>query len=106
MLVAGGCDGWCVENEGLSDAEMYDPEKDIWFPVASLPFAINSAKMELLGGRPTIIGGYITTTKERNGKLYQYFVETNEWKVHPTAKLRVPRSSAAVVQAPRGVFRC
>ena len=106
VLVAGGCDGWCDKKPGLSDAEMYDPENDTWSPVASPPIEINSAKMELLGGRPTIIGGVSTRTKERNGKLYQYFVETNEWRIHPTEELRIPRSSAAAFQVPRSHFRC
>ena len=85
---------------------MFNPRENIWIPVADLPVPINSAKMELLAGRPTIIGGYDTDNKQRNGKLYQYFVETNEWKAHPTVQLRLPRSSAAAFQVPRNFFRC
>ena len=85
---------------------MFDPRENIWIPVADLPVPINSAKMELLAGRPTIIGGYDTDNKQRNGKLYQYYVETNEWKAHPTVQLRLPRSSAAAFQVPRDFFRC
>ena len=106
MLVAGGCEGWCVETPGTKSVEMYNPRTNEWTPVKDLPFPINSAKMELLGGRPTLIGGYNADTKDRNGKLYQYFVETDEWIAHPTVEMRIPRSSHAAFQVPRDLFRC
>ena len=104
--MAGGCDGWCVENPSIKDAEMYNPRTDTWTPVADLPQSLNSARMELLGNRPTIIGGYDTIKNQRNGKLYQYFVETNEWKAHPYVEMRLPRSSHTSFQVPRDFFRC
>ena len=85
---------------------MYNPRTDQWTPVADLPVPLSGAKMDLLGNRPTIIGGYTNATVNRNGKLYQFFVETDEWKAHPTVEMRVPRSSAAVFQVPRDLFRC
>ena len=104
--MAGGCDGWCVENPSIKDVEMYNPRTDTWTPVADLPQSLNSARMELLGNRPTIIGGYDTIKNQRNGKLYQYFVETNEWKAHPYVEMRLPRSSHTSFQVPRDFFRC
>ena len=106
ILVAGGCEGWCVKNPSIAKAEMYDPKQDKWFAVADLPVPLNSARMELLGNRPTIFGGYDTIHKMRNGKLYQYFVETNQWKEHPTFQMRLPRSSFASFQVPKYFFRC
>ena len=104
--MAGGCDGWCVKIPALNNTEMYDPETDQWIKVADLPVPLSSAKMELLEGRPTIIGGYNSDQKVFNNILYQYFVETNEWKPHPFVKMRIPRSSAAVFQVPRDLFNC
>ena len=85
---------------------MYNPREDKWYPVADLPIGINSARLELLGNRPTIIGGYDTINKKRNEKLFQYFVETDEWIAHPTVQMRLPRSSHTSFQVPRNFFRC
>ena len=128
ILVAGGCDGWCAESHDIDNnritrtnfgrngipikhAEMYDPETNEWTDVEDLPVPLHSAKMELLDGKPTIIGGQNLregTIEENfeNGDLYQYFIETNEWKAHPTIKMKFPRSSAAVFQVPRNLFHC
>ena len=86
---------------------MYNVETNEWNndQIADLPIALSSASMELLGGRPTIIGGYNKELDEQNDILYQYFVESNEWKAHDI-KMRMPRSSAAVFQVPRNFFRC
>ena len=106
ILVAGGCKEWCVNGTALRHAEMYDIEANEWTPVARLPAPLQSAKMELLEGRPTIIGGWDDNAKQFNGVLYQYFVETNEWKAHPNVQMRMPRSSPAVFQVPRDLFAC
>ena len=103
--MAGGCDGWCADHPPIKDAEMYNPETNEWTKVKDLPVALSSAKLELLGGRPTIIGGYNIDENIQNGKLYQYFVEDDEWRAHDV-EMRLPRSSAAVFQVPRGFFRC
>ena len=95
-----------MDYPGLTKAEMYNPETDQWTDIADLPFPINSHKMELLEGRPTIIGGYDSDYQDQNPFLYQYYVETDEWREHPTVQLRIPRSSAAVFQVPRELFRC
>lgn len=105
VLVAGGCDGWCAEKPPIKDVQMYNVETNEWQKVADLPIALSSAKMELLGGRPTIIGGYNQEAGTQNGILYQYFVETDDWQAH-TIQMRMPRSSAAVFQVPRNFFRC
>ena len=84
---------------------MYNPETDQWTRVPDLPIKLSSAKMELLDGRPTIIGGYDSETKDQNGKLYQYDVLNDEWEAHDI-EMRMPRSSAAVFQVPRELFRC
>ena len=104
MIVAGGCNGWCADNQALADAEMYDLEANEWRPVKSLPEPLSSAKLELLNGKPTTIGGW--NNNVQNGYLYQYDVDDNEWKAHPEVKLRIPRSSAAVFQVPREPFKC
>ena len=104
--MAGGCDGWCVHSNATRSAEMYDPEKDKWTPVDDLPVPLHSAKMELLDGSPTIIGGYDSENHDYNNILYQYFVDTNEWKSHPDIQLKMKRSSAAVFQVPRDLFHC
>ena len=70
--------------------------------MADLPVTLNSAKMELLDGLPTIVGGWNEITQ--NGILYQYHSNLNQWKPHPNAQMRVPRSSAAVFQVPRHLF--
>lgn len=105
VLIAGGCDGWCADDEpSVSSAEMYDPETNKWKKVADLPKRLHSTKLELLENRPTTFGGL-----SPNGQvttLYQYYVEEDKWKPHPYNKLRVPRSSAAVFQVPRELFRC
>ena len=102
VLVAGGCNGWCVKNPPLASAEMYNPETETWTQVANLPVPLSSAKMDELDGVPTIVGGY--DGSNQNDVLYQYKSETNEWVAHPKVKLRVPRSSAAVFQVPRTLF--
>ena len=73
-----------------------------WTKVADLPIGINSAKMELLDGLPTIVGGYNGETQ--NGILYQYHPDLDQWKEHPEAKMRIARSSPAVFQVPRQLF--
>lgn len=103
IIAAGGCNGWCAKNPATKSAEMYDPELDIWETVADLPVPISSAKMELLDGVPTIVGGY--DNEKQNGVLYQYFVDTNEWRPHPTTGMRIPRSSAAVFPVPKSLFK-
>ena len=95
---------------------MYNPDTNKWTPVKDLPVGLSSAKMELLAGRPTIIGGYILANpgadpvwsdprNTQNGKLYQYFVEDDEWRPHEI-EMRLPRTSAAVFQVPRHFFQC
>ena len=101
-MVAGGCKGWCVKEPGIASAEMYDPVENTWTAVADLPIGLNSHKMELLNGLPTIVGGFNGETQ--NGILYQYHVNLNQWIPHPDAEMRIPRSSAAVFQVPRHLF--
>ena len=45
---------------------MYNPETDQWTQVRDMPVALHSAKMELLNGIPTLIGGYNTETRKAN----------------------------------------
>ena len=93
---------------------MYDVATDEWREVADLPIPLHSAKMENLQGKPTIIGGFTNerwpildaNTQTDNGVLYQYFIESDEWKPHPTVKMRIPRGKAAVFQVPRDLFQC
>jgi hypothetical protein len=66
---------------------------------------LNSAKIELLGGIPTLVGGYDAEANTQNGILYQYFVDEDQWRPHPTVQMRIPRSSAAVFQVPKTLFK-
>ena len=61
--------------------------------------------MEVLDGLPTIVGGYDNESDKQNDILYQYHPEADEWREHPFARLRIARSSPAVFQVPRGIFR-
>ena len=101
VLVAGGCQDWCTRSPAISSAEMFDPETRSWSRVADLPKPIMSAKMELFGGLPTIIGGY--DNSEQNDVLYQYHPDKDRWIPHPT-KLRLARSSPAAMLVPRQMF--
>ena len=47
VLVAGGCDGWCVENPALASAESWDPDTGEWTPVADMPTPLSSANVSL-----------------------------------------------------------
>lgn len=61
--------------------------------------------MEPLEGIPTIIGGYDTDAKTQNGVLWQYFAADDEWRPHPSVNMRIPRTSAAVFQVPKTLFK-
>ena len=104
VLVAGGCDGWCADKKAISSAELYNPETDTWKRVADLPEPLSSTQLELLDNKPTTFGGW--NNHVQVGTLYQYHVKYDKWKPHPSTKLRLPRSSAAVFQVPRDFFRC
>ena len=104
VLVVGGCDGWCADKKAISSAELYDPETDTWKRVADLPEPLSSTQLELLDNKPTTFGGW--NNHVQVGTLYQYHVKDDKWKPHPSTKLRLPRSSAAVFQVPRDFFRC
>ena len=45
--MAGGCDGWCVENPALASAESWDPDTGEWTPVADMPTPLSSANVSL-----------------------------------------------------------
>lgn len=68
--------------------------------------SLNSAKMELLDGIPTVIGGYDTDIGKQNKYLYQYFEKYDAWQRHPTITLRIARSSPAVFSVPSHLFNC
>ena len=111
ILVAGGCSFRCDKQDGkitpsLKSAELYDLELDKWLKVADLPVPLQSASMELLGGKPTIIGGFDSDSLDWNPILYQYDAELDEWKPLSNVRMRMPRSSAAVFQVPRDLFYC
>ena len=61
--------------------------------------------MEQLDGLPTIVGGYDADAKTQNGILYQYHADVDEWRPHDRVSLRIPRSSAAVFQVPKTLFK-
>ena len=112
IIVAGGCNGWCVENLPLASAELYDPATDTWTKLPDMPYPIHSSKMEQVNGYPTIIGGVTEDfTKESNvartGILQSYDPDENQWFVPKMAtenkdgSLIIPRSSHAVIQVPK-----
>ena len=88
----------------MASAELYDPVTNIWTQLPDLPFRLNSARMEMLGGLPTIFGGYNHDTKTQNDILLQYHSDVNKWIPHPTNKLKLKRSSHAAFQVPRNLF--
>ena len=88
----------------MKSAELYDPSTNTWEQLPDLPFRLHSAKMEMLGGLPTIFGGYNFDEKTQNDILLQYHYKTKQWKPHPINKLKLARSSAAVFQVPRNLF--
>ena len=90
--------------DAISSSEMYDPERNSWKRVADLPEPLSSTSLELLDNRPTTFGGY--NQRDQVSTLYQYFIEEDKWRPHPHTKLRMARSSAAVFQVPREMFRC
>ena len=69
ILVAGGCNGWCIHNEAMSSAAIFDPDSNSWAPAAALPKPLSGARLELLDGLPTIVGGY--DNDRQNDILYQ-----------------------------------
>ena len=71
--------------------------------ISTSQFTIFSAKLELLGGLPTIIGGWNAEDQKDNDMLFQYHSETGEWIAHPSAKMRIARKGAAVFQVPRSL---
>ena len=89
----------------MNTSEIFDLETETWSPAADLPVPLNSHKMELLGGLPTVIGGYDAKNDNRNGILYQYHHENNSWLLpeNPEHQMLIPRSSAAVFQVPKDI---
>lgn len=57
--------------------------------------------MEIFDGLPTLIGGFNSDSQTQNRDLFQYDLESNQWRRHPTARLRIGRSSLGVFQVPR-----
>jgi hypothetical protein len=48
---------------------------------------------------------FFTLGETQNGILYQYYPDFDEWRQHPSVTMRVPRSSAAVFQVPKHIFK-
>merc|ERR1719273_1427955 len=95
IIVAGGCNGWCVANPPIKTAELYDPATDTWTALPDLPFPISSAKMTQLNGKPTIIGGSFQEDPSKpptqSNYLVSYDYKTNKW--NKDGKILLPRSS-------------
>ena len=103
ILVAGGCDGNCKGRNGfLKSVEVYDPDLDTWERVADLDFPVTSAKMDILHGLPTLVGGF--TGSYGNTDLIQYFKEEDRWIPLNGVKLEITRSSPVVFQVPKDYF--
>ena len=82
---------------------MYDPATDTWTDLPDMPFAISSAKMIQINGKPTIIGGSIkedaSKPVDQSNYLVSYDYKTNQWNVD--GKIQLPRSSHEVIQIPK-----
>ena len=111
ILVAGGCKGPCKDEPATKESFIFDLDafergdtKNVWNRVADLPIAISNAKMEVLEGLPTIIGGGDGRKKRPNKCLYQYHSESNKWDEHGRIKMKVARASPAVVAVPKAMF--
>ena len=111
ILVAGGCKGPCKDEPATKESFIFDLDafergdtKNVWNRVADLPIAISNAKMEVLEGLPTIIGGGDGRKKRPNKRLYQYHSESNKWDEHGRIKMKVARASPAVVAVPKAMF--
>ena len=103
VIVAGGCNGWCVKNPPIRSAEMYDPASNTWTQLPDLPFPISSGKMEQLNGKPTLIAGATQDTPggpvTQTNLLVSYDIKENKWNVD--GKINLPRSSHTVMQIPK-----
>ena len=80
----------------------YDPDLDTWERVADLDFPVTSAKMDILDGLPTLVGGF--TGSYGNTDLIQYFEEEDRWIPLNGVKLEITRSSPVVFQVPKDYF--
>ena len=109
--MAGGCVGWCEKKPPIALAEMYDPATNTWTRLPDLPFPVSSAKMELVNGKPTIIGGYTIKGDEgvdidgakrttKLATLISYDLENKQWNVDE-GTVKIPRSGFAAIQIPK-----
>ena len=71
-------------------------------PAADLPVPLHSARMDLLAGVPTLIGGYDGENERENDVIYQYNFKNDSWEHF--GKLNEGRSSPTVVQVPHFYF--
>ena len=82
---------------------MYDPVTDTWTQLPDLPIPMSGAKMELLNGKTTIIGGNTQDTPggpvNPTNILLSYDPKNNQWNVDGNIKL--PRSNHLVMQIPK-----
>ena len=111
ILITGGCDGSCKDNPATKETIVFDidewekkRDRYEWGVAASFPIPLSNAKMEVLEGLPSIIGGVNTETKEPNGDIYQYYFLSDEWKPLTKVSLEVPRISPTVVEVPKDLF--
>ena len=111
ILVTGGCEGSCQSTRATKKSIVFNIEEwertgrqYKWKKVSDLPVPISNAKMEILEGLPTIIGGLNFETKKPNEDLYQYYFATDEWKKHNRVKMEIPRISPTVIEVPKDLF--
>ena len=102
--MTGGCKDWCYDHPGMNSTEIYDPKTNTWTKSADMPLALNSHTLEILGGLPTVIGGYDGENDIENGEIFQYYPQEDVWRPHPDNFLTVPRSSPTVFQVPKELF--
>ena len=98
VMVAGGPD------TGM--AEIFNPVTVSWRSVASLKHTSFGPSMAVLGGRPTVMGGYELEARPRNqDRVLQYIFEEDRWDLLDQ-KLEAGRSHAVTINVPKSMFNC
>lgn len=84
-----------VGNTGrpLTLFERFDPSRDAWSSLPSLPVAFSAAAATSVGNRMYVVGGNSDTANGR--QVFSYDVRTRHWRREPS--LPAPRTNLAVV---------
>ena len=83
---------------------MYNLKTGQWIKRAPLPARLGGGHLVTFEGLPTFVGGYDDDKHKSSDTLYQYNWEQDEWIMHPTLKLKIPRYEAAVFTVPKDLI--